>query len=155
MSPHFFLHYSPQSLLQMINKISIGPDKPPPMLCFCFKQNFLFGHSPLLARTPLKCTCSFNRPWYPSFKGIRVSTDWLINNFFFWRSPHFSEFSPNAILTTLHPPNTLQNKSRRNMNSIVSNFLISWESPEAGFTDLKKQDFSLFALTYNLQVIKS
>ena len=53
--------------------------------------------SPLpLAGTAPKGTCSFNRLWYPSFKGIRTSTDLFIKNFFSWCSLHFSAFgSPN------------------------------------------------------------
>ena len=72
-SPHFFLlppHflyffcYNPPSPLHRIYNILIGPDKPPHMLFSPSNQNFLFGDSPIsiLAGTPLKGTCSFNRP---------------------------------------------------------------------------------------------
>ena len=44
--PHFF-HYNPPSPLQTIHKISVGPNKVPHTLFFCFKQNSLFGGSPL------------------------------------------------------------------------------------------------------------
>ena len=44
--PHFFLHYNPPNLPQTIHKISIGPDKAPHTLFFCFKQNSRFRDSP-------------------------------------------------------------------------------------------------------------
>ena len=43
-----FFHYNPPSPLQMIHKISIGPDKPR-TLFFRFKQNSLFGDSPIFS----------------------------------------------------------------------------------------------------------
>ena len=96
-SPYFF-HCSPPSPLQRLYRISIGPDKPPHTLFFCFKKNLLFGDSPISPpcwNTP-KGTGSSNRPWYPSFKGIRASMDLFIKNFFFWWSLCFSAFkSPN------------------------------------------------------------
>ena len=40
--------------------------------------------------------CSFNRPWYTSFKGIRASKDLFIKNFFFCWSPGLSAFNLGA-----------------------------------------------------------
>ena len=47
---HFF-HYNPTSPLQTIQKISTGPNKPPPMLFFRLKQNSLL--SPHAGTLPL------------------------------------------------------------------------------------------------------
>ena len=74
-----FFYCSPPNPLQRIYEISIDSGKPPHSLVFHSKQNFLFGdfllHSPLppeRAGTSPKGTCSFSRPWYPSFKRIRA-----------------------------------------------------------------------------------
>ena len=123
---------SPPNPLSFIYKISIGPDKPPHTLFFCFKKNYFFGDSPISPpcwNTP-EGTCSSNRPWYPSFKGIRASTDLFIKNFFFWWSLHFFAFkSPNknlpkkanaVSLTPSLPPSPKTSQGETSTQSLVT-----------------------------------
>ena len=76
--------------------------------------------------TPLKGTCSFNRPWCLSFNEIKALTDLFIKNFLFQWSPCFFIIKlPNknppkkahTISTALHPPSIPWNKSRTHMPS--------------------------------------
>ena len=86
-SPYFF-HCSPPSLLQRLYRISIGPDKPPHTLFFCFKKNLLFGDSPIspLAGTPPKVHAVPIDPDIPPLRELGLQ----------WWSLCFSAFkSPN------------------------------------------------------------
>ena len=67
-------------------------------------SNVFFLEIALFAPSLLKQpACSFNRPWYPSFKGIRSSRGLYIKNFFFWWSPDFPAFSlPTKSLPKRH-----------------------------------------------------
>ena len=62
-----FLHQNLPRSIQKIHKILIGPERPPHTLFFRFKQNFLFGDSPIFPHTgsppssPLMSTPSSRR----------------------------------------------------------------------------------------------
>ena len=123
----FFFDQETPSPLQKMHNISVGLDKPPQMLFFCFKQNSLFGASfSSTVEQPLKSICSFNRPWCPFLNKIRALTDLFLNNFLFWCSPHFFVFErPNknhpkkahAMSLVPFPPSIPWNKSRRHEHS--------------------------------------
>ena len=82
--PLTFFDQETPSPLQKMHNISVGLDKPPHMLFFCFKQSSLFGASfSSTVEHPLKSICSFNRPRCPFLNKIRALTDLFLNNFLF------------------------------------------------------------------------
>ena len=145
--PLIFFDQETPSPLQKMHNISVGLDKPPHMLFFCFKQSSLFGASfSSTVEHPLKSICSFNRPRCPFLNKIRALTDLFLNNFLFWCSPHFFVFErPNknrpkkAHAMSLVPPpslHPLKQVQETWTQSLVTNFLrittrkIYW-SPQA------------------------
>ena len=119
------------SSLQKIHNISIGLDKPPHMLFFCFKQNFLFGapFSHWYWNTLSKeHAVSIDPDGLVNL--IRALRDFFINNFLFQWSPVFFVFQhPNrnppkkahAMSADPHPFYIPRNKSMRHMNPVISN----------------------------------
>ena len=82
--PLTFFDQETPSPLQKMHNISVGLDKPPHMLFFCFKQSSLFGASfSSTVEHPLKSIYSFNRPRCPFLNKIRALTDLFLNNFLF------------------------------------------------------------------------
>ena len=147
--PLTFFDQETPSPLQKMHNISVGLDKPPHMLFFCFKQSSLFGASfSSTVEHPLKSIYSFNRPRCPFLNKIRALTDLFLNNFLFWCSPHFFVFErPNknhpkkAHAMSLVPPpslHPLKQVQETWTQSLVTNFLrittrkIYW-SPQARF----------------------
>ena len=110
-------------------------------------------------KCPLKSTCSFNRPWCPSFNRIRALTDLFINNFVFQWSPHFFLFEPpnknpqkktHAISAASHHPSIPWNKSRRQMNPVTRNYFPQNGHKQDLLITTSKISHSLF----QLQIIK-
>ena len=132
---------------------SLQPFKPPPKdiqelnRSWQTSSNVIFLEIALFALSLLEQpACSFNRPWYPSFKGIRASRALYIKNFFFDGHPifphlvsqqkasqkniYFQQYPTHPTTTTTHththPTSIPQNNSRRNMNPVIRNFLTNF-----------------------------
>ena len=71
---------------------------PPHRIFFCFKKIFFFGDKLIFLPQsnpplpPQKYMHFQYRPWCFPLKGIRVSTELFIKNFFLWWSPHQRNF---------------------------------------------------------------